>query len=317
MKLTFVITFFVTVFQIAGHTQQSTEYVKLVAEANDFYKTKDFKKSAATFSKAFESNGWKGVVTDRYNAACSWALAGVPDSAFFQLNRIATKGNYSNYSHAIQDQDLISLHNDSRWNLFLEFVKRNKEKNEEGLDRILLALLDSMETLDQKWRHAVTNLRNEGAQPGDSRMLEAWKQTSLTDSLNYFVLNRIFSRYGFPNQDIVGSNGARKFWLLVQHQDRHPEFQEAVLEKMKIEADKGKASKLDYAYLVDRVKVNTGQLQVYGTQMRVNEAKTSFEPQPVVDPANLDSRRASVGLEPIEDYTKTMNTHYSGSLKKE
>lgn len=316
MKQIIFAALFTVALQIDGRAQLSAEYPGLISEANALYKSKEFRKSAETFSKAFKSSGWKGATTDRYNAACSWALAGVPDSALFQLLRIAEKGNYTNYAHASKDSDLESLHADSRWTLFLELVSRNKEKSEEGLDKKLLASLDSMEALDQKWRHTVTNLRNAGTTMEAQSMVEALKTLILTDSLNYPVLKKIFDRYGFPNYDIVGTSGSRKFWLLVQHQDKHPEFQEAVLEKMKVEAEKGKASRLDYAYLVDRVKVNTGQLQVYGTQMKVNDSKTSFEPQPVVDPANLDARRASVGLEPIKDYTATMNSMYSGSLKK-
>lgn len=261
MKLRVILfILFANVFIVTA--QNGNEYAKLVAEANALYKAKEFRKSAELFSKAFQSNGWKGVVTDRYNAACSWALAGVQDSAFFQLLRIASKGNYTNHAHASQDQDLISLHNDARWSMFLQLVKQNKDKSEEGLDKKLLAQLDSMETLDQKWRRAITSLRNSGTKPDDKQMKEAMLNLGLTDSLNYTVLKQIFERYGFPNYDIVGSNGSRKFWLLIQHQDRHPDLQEAVLAKMKVEADKGKASKLDYAYLVDRVKVNTGQQQV-------------------------------------------------------
>ena len=102
----------------------------------------------------------------------------------------------------------------------------------------------------------------------------------------------------------------------MQHQDRHSQFQEEVLHKMKEEADKGKASVINYAYLLDRVKVNTGQLQVYGTQMILNSTKTSYEPKPVVEPSKLNERRKSVGLDTIESYIETMNSRYFGTLKK-
>jgi hypothetical protein len=72
----------------------------------------------------------------------------------------------------------------------------------------------------------------------------------------------------------------------------------------------------DYAYLVDRVKVNTGQLQVYGTQMRLNKDSTSFEPKPVIDPDKLNERRKSVDLSMIESYIEIMNERYHGSLCK-
>ncbi len=50
-------------------------------KGDSLYKMKDYKNSPFTYSKAFKSIGWKGSQTDRYNAACSYALAGVADSA--------------------------------------------------------------------------------------------------------------------------------------------------------------------------------------------------------------------------------------------
>lgn len=138
----------------------------------------------------------------------------------------------------------------------------------------------------------------------------------LTDSLNYFLLKDIFAKYGFPNHDLVGQEGSSNFWLLVQHQDRHPAFQDSVLTKMKIEVDAHKASGRNYAYLVDRVKVNTGQQQIYGTQLELNEEHTSYIPKNVIDPDKLNERRLSVGLESIESYIEFMNQVYAGSLKK-
>ena len=65
---------------------------------------------------------------------------------------------------------------------------------------------------------------------------------------------------------------------------------------MKKEVDKGKASVADYAYLVDRLKVNTGKLQIYGTQMIFNSSSfLSYETKTVIEPEKLNDRRKSVG----------------------
>jgi len=132
----------------------------------------------------------------------------------------------------------------------------------------------------------------------------------------YPVLNSLFKQYGYLGYNLVGINGENNFWVLVQHQDEHPEFQDSVLKKMRIEVDKNNANSSYYAYLVDRVKVNTGQLQVYGTQMKLNKDLTSYEPKPCIDPDKLNERRKSMGLSPIEEYTRTMNARYHGTLHK-
>lgn len=84
---------------------------------------------------------------------------------------------------------------------------------------------------------------------------------------------------------------------------------------MKTEVERNNAPKNDYAYLVDRVMVNTDSVQIYGTQMRLNEGQTSFEPKPLLYPEKVDSLRASVRLPPIADYILMMNARYYHSLK--
>jgi len=81
------------------------EYYLLVQKAFLLYESKDYKNSALTYSSAFKTWGWKGLGDDRYNAACSWSLAGNVDSSFFNLTRIVTKLNYSNYNHITTDSD--------------------------------------------------------------------------------------------------------------------------------------------------------------------------------------------------------------------
>lgn len=291
------------------------DYSKWVRVADSLYRAADYKNSGMAYSTAFKSLGWKGDITDRYNAACSWALASVKDSAFFQLERIVTRGNYTNYRHITTDKDLVSLHDDPRWKQLTDKVRQNKEKEEASFDGKLISLLDSLVNEDQNRRHELTNFDN-ARQDDQRKRMELITSMQKTDSLNYFLLKDIVKDHGFPNFDLVGQAGAHNFWLLIQHQDQHPQFQEEVLGKMKMEVDKGKASPTDYAYLIDRVKVNTGQQQIYGTQMQLNASETSYEPKNVIEPDKLNERRKSVGLSSIEEYIQMMNQHYFGTLKK-
>jgi len=292
------------------------EYHNLIRQADSLYKAKDYLNSGLKFSAAFQSFGGLGYSNHRYDAACSWALAGTRDSAFFNLQRIVDKKKYADYKSITSDTDLNSLHNDKRWTTLILQVKQNKEKNEETYNKPLLHLLDSMRTEDQKWRNYLTRFNNGELQNDTISKETISRNILLTDSLNYFILKDIFKKYGFPNYDLVGQEGSNNFWLLVQHQDRHPTFQDSILAKMKIEVDSNKASSVNYAYLVDRVKVNTGQKQVYGTQMELNTEQTSYVPKSVIEPDKLNERRASIGLGTIESYIEIMNTRYFGSLKK-
>lgn len=312
-----IIVLALQIFSCVLYAQQPPkEYAQLIRQADSLYQGRDYKTSAHTYSLAFKLLGWKGYPADRYNASCSWALASVPDSAFQNLERIVLKTNYSNYRHITSDKDLISLHSDPRWKPLIEKVKENKDRLEINFDKSLIHLLDSLVTEDQKWRNYHVQADNGKLPEGIPTREHLANFMRKTDSLNYFIINRIFKKHGFPNYDLVGENGSNNFWLLIQHQDNHPEFQQEVLARMKVEADKGKASLINYAYLTDRVNVNTGQLQVYGTQMKLNASQTSFEPQPVIEPEKLNERRKSIGLESIESYINLMNSRYHGVLKK-
>ena len=92
--------------------------------------------------------------------------------------------------------------------------------------------------------------------------------------------------------------------LLAQHADRDPVRQRAFLDALRGAVDQREASPAHLAYLEDRVRVNTGQPQLYGTQFTVTGGE--FRPHPIEDPQRLDERRAAAGLEPFADYEARM-----------
>ena len=93
---------------------------------------------------------------------------------------------------------------------------------------------------------------------------------------------------------------------MVQHSDHNPDFQKEVLEKMKIEVDKGNAKPGNYGLLVDRVQLNTGKKQVFGTQVTYNMETGQAYPRDLEDSLHVNKRRKSIGLKPIEEYLNGM-----------
>lgn len=119
-------------------------------------------------------------------------------------------------------------------------------------------------------------------------------------------VKEIFDQYGFAGYDLVGEKGSSDFWVMVQHSDHNPEFQLEVLEKMKIEVDKGNADSRNYGMLVDRVKLNTGQAQIYGTQVDFNKDICQAFPINLADSVNVNKRRKKIELQPLEEYLNEM-----------
>lgn len=278
---------------------QNALYKQYAKEADSLYDAKDYLKSAQKFSEAFKINGWKGTSSDRYNAACSWALAGIPDSAFFQLDRIATKSNYTNIGHITNDTDLNSLHDDNRWQPLLAIIKGNKEKEEANLDKTLVAILDTVYIEDQKYRQQINDIESKFGWKS-VEMQSLWKIIQEKDSINLIKVCKILDAHGWPGPDVVGRQGSSAIFLVIQHSELP--IQEKYLPLMREAVKNNKAPGSNLALLEDRVALRQGKRQIYGSQVGRDDESGQHYVLPLDDPDNVDQRRASVGLPPLADY---------------
>ncbi len=276
------------------------EYFNLIKKADSLYNAKDYKTSTKVYSSAFKVNGWKGAPLDRYSAACSAALANIPDTAFFYLER-ATKGGYSTYNHILKDSDLAVLHEDKRWKEILEKVKANKDKEEANLNKPLAHLLDSIHQEDQEGRKQISGLMK--TYGWESKEVQAlWKEISYKDSLNLIVITKILDQYGWLGADEVGYEGNSTLFLVIQHSDQIT--QEKYLPMMREAVKKGKAQGSSLALLEDRVALGQGKKQIYGSQIAMDKEKKTYYVDKLEDPDNVDKRRAEVDLQPLAEYVK-------------
>ena len=95
---------------------------------------------------------------------------------------------------------------------------------------------------------------------------------------------------------------------MVQHADADPVFQQAMLALLEQELAAKETTASGYAYLYDRVAVNTGKPQRYATQGRC-AGPGDWRPEQLEDPDNVEARRTSVGIDwPMKDYIARMNT---------
>lgn len=285
--------------------EPSPEYTKLVKEAFRLYEAKAYKKSAFMYSAAVKANGGKGYRDDRYNAACSWALAGYPDSAFYNLNRIATMASYANYRHITTDKDLTSLQTDKRWPPLLAIVQQNRDKEEEKFNKPLVKRLDSIYTSDQSDRVKIDGLMKTVG-PESKEMKALWQTINQNDSLNLIKVKMILDQYGWLGPDVIGQQGNTTLFLVIQHSDLAT--QEKYLPMMKEAVRNGKAEGSQLALLVDRVEMYNKRPQIYGSQ--INSENGKYIVYKIIDEANVNKRRAEVGLEPLEEYVKHWNIDY-------
>jgi hypothetical protein len=145
-----------------------------------------------------------------------------------------------------------------------------------------------------------------GSEPDSEnpRIKAAIENCRKIDAENRRRVAEIVGQYGWPGRSLVGRDGAGMAWLLVQHADKDVELQKHCLAMMQA-ATEGEVAPQHIAMLTDRVLVNQGLEQIYGTQM-----DGTFKPRPIKDVEHVDQRRAAMDLPPLEEYVKQAKAAY-------
>jgi hypothetical protein len=100
----------------------------------------------------------------------------------------------------------------------------------------------------------------------------------------------------------TSADASQAAWLMVQHADWDPQWQQQVLQLLQPKVKQGEFQPRYFAYLADRVAINTGQLQLYGTQGACDNLSGQWQPFAVANAAQLDLKRQEMELEPIGQY---------------
>jgi len=111
---------------------------------------------------------------------------------------------------------------------------------------------------------------------------------------------------GWPTISLVGEDAEDAAWAIAQHSDHDLEFQREALALLRAAVEADDASPGNLAYLEDRVAVNAGEDQVYGTQVGCGDDGPA-PATPIRDPESVDERRAQAGLPPLADYLAEMS----------
>ena len=262
--------------------QTATEWVN---KANEHYEAERFVESADAYDQAIEA-GAKNPLTF-YNAACSAALANRVDAAFKHLDGAVARG-WRDVAFLEQDSDLTSLHDDPRWEELLASCRQAGTDFLASIEKpTLREELLEMRRIDQAVRSGEPLPELSDKDMGD------------VDAVNTARMKEIVEEHGWPTKRLVGEDGARSAWLLVQHADANPAFQRQCLELMKA-SDSGQVSAVDVAYLTDRVLVNEGKDQIYGTQFWTVDGY--LVPRPIADEARVEALRAEIGMTTMQEY---------------
>jgi hypothetical protein len=183
--------------------------------------------------------------------------------------------------------------------IFLTFISIREDAK---LNKSLVADLETIFMDDQKYRN-----QNQVIEWSEGDIKSLTRKINETDSINLIKVTNIIDKYGWPGEDIIGRQGNSALWAVIQHSST--EIQEKYLPVMREAVINGNARASQLALLEDRILINNEKEQIYGTQIRIDSTgKKEFFP--IEDERNVNKRRLSVGLEPIQWYAKSIGFKY-------
>lgn len=170
------------------------------------------------------------------------------------------------------------------------------------MDDALRAELLEMERFDREVRAALV-ARGELHRPGYHPEMEA------VHHRHNARMREIIEERGWPGHSLVGEDGCRAAGFIVQHAILDHDLQRRCLDLLAEAVAGGEAAPFMPALLTDRVRMDEGLPQIYGTQ-HVGTASGGIEPWPIAEPESVDQRRRAVGLPPFAENTARLTSQH-------
>ncbi len=238
-------------------------------------------------------NGYSKTLA--YNTACRYAKIRNVDSAFIFLEYAMKVGLKEIYF--LVDEDLKILRNDDRWKAIEKVVIDEFKKKNSSILRPELALeICKMGFVDQNGRQKIVRLEQIGVKK--SILDSLWAIQNKQDSICTAYITKLIDHHSmlFPSITEIGHTASRFAFLMLQHSSCS--VREKYYQTIKFAMENNHLEKGYYAMYLDRLLIDKGKKQLYGTQMQKNkEGKLVF--YPVKRKFNMNRRRSSLGLAKI------------------
>jgi len=127
------------------------------------------------------------------------------------------------------------------------------------------------------------------------------------DQNNLAIIEKVIEKCGFPTLESAGENGHTAIWLVIQHAsaDKRKQYFPMFLEA----ANKGFLEQQDIALMEDRMLMDDGKPQLYGSQVFMNTDGT-YELYELQEPEKVDSRRRLKEMGTLKEYLSFFNIEF-------
>ena len=127
-----------------------------------------------------------------------------------------------------------------------------------------------------------------------------------TDSANTDWLKTWVRQWGWPTVEGVGHDAVQAAFLIVQHAVHDTAFMSEMLPAIRESHRRGDLDGGAVAMLTDRIEVKAGRPQIYGTQLSLRDGRWVLDP--IADSAGVDARRRQMGLPPLAEYLRLVDS---------
>ena len=182
--------------------------------------------------------------------------------------------------------------------------KHHHEISEEEKKEIISELAE-IKRLDQKFAGMPpSELREEY---GHERAWEIFElQRDSVGLINQRKIKALYEQYGYLGEQEIGKEASTDFWLPIQHADNDIPFQQEMLKALESILTEGSNDLVHYAMLEDRINVNLGRPQRFGSQLTYNNNGQAIPKYGLVDSTKVDSLRRNYLLPNFKVYYNDM-----------
>lgn len=198
--------------------------------------------------------------------------------------------------------------------LFLFACKEKPNFNvPENIDEVR-TMLDSIHDEDQKYRAQISEISEIHGQDSEE-MQSLWDKISKIDSTNLLVVKYVIDNYGWLGEDEIGYKANATLFLVIQHADHETQLE--YLPVMREAVEQNNAEPWDLALLEDRTALGSRELQIYGSQIGIDNSTGEYYVLPLLEPEKVNERRKEVGLGSIESYLELFDLEWNVDAYKE
>jgi hypothetical protein len=126
-------------------------------------------------------------------------------------------------------------------------------------------------------------------------------------------LCKILKERGWPTKNLVGDAGVDAAFLLLRNSS-NPALQAGLLPVIITATTQGELALRDFASYIDRVRLNAGLKQLYGTQTTIRDGFLIMFP--IENEELVDARRKQYQLPPLAEFQRTLEQNYRLPLIK-